>query len=288
MTVVDVWHQPFTSEMMSRCYIDDEEQRQVIEKWGLRDRLRGRTPDEFIADMNRYGIATVLIPSLQIRSFVHQRMQVSFTVKEIQAIVSSHPTRLYGLYGINPYTRMAGVRELEHAVRHFGFVGAHLHPYGFELPLHDRRYYPFYAKCVELDIPVVIQVGHSAEAMPSEVGRPILLDAVALDFPELLIVGAHTGWPWVEELIALAWKHANVFIATTAHLPRYWDASLVSFINTRGIGKVMYGSDYPVLDWAGSLEQIRELGLKQDAVAALLYGAARRVFRIGGLAEVRV
>lgn len=143
-----------------------------------------------------------------------------------------------------------------------------------------RRYYPFYAKCVELDVPVVMQIGHSAEAMPSETGRPILLDNIALDFPELRIVAAHTGWPWVEELIAMAWKHPNIFIATTAHAPRYWKPELVSFLNTRrGMGKVMYGSDFPVLAWPDSLSQIKQLNLRPEAESQLLEGAARTAFR---------
>jgi uncharacterized protein len=279
--VVDIWHQPFTPELMRRCYVDSEEQRRIIDRWGLSDRIIGRSPEQFVGDMDRHGIAKVLIPSLQIRSFIQQRMQWSFTPEEIHAIIRGHPDRLYGLFGINPYSRIDGVRDLEKAVSKLGFVGAHIHPYGFELGVDHRRYYPFYSKCVELDVPVVIQVGHSAEAMPSETGRPILLDTVALDFPDLRIVAAHTGWPWVEELIAVAWKHANVFIATTAHAPRHWRPELVSFLNTkRGIGKVMYGSDYPVLDWPGSLAQIRELDLRPDALSQLLEGAARTAFRI--------
>ncbi|MEW6266267.1 MAG: amidohydrolase family protein [Thermodesulfobacteriota bacterium] len=281
MKVVDVWHQPFSPELMKRAYLDDEEQRQVVEWWGLQDRIAGRTPQRFIADMDQQGIDKVLIPSLKIKSYVKQVMQWDFKPEEVHALIKDFPERLYGLYGINPYTRMDGVRELAKAVSEFKFIGAHIHPYGFGLPLNDRLYYPFYAKCVELDVPVMTQVGHSAELMPSEAGRPILLDTVALDFPELRLVAAHTGWPWVEELIAIAWKHPRVYIATTAHAPKYWAPELVSFMNTRrGLGKVMYGTDFPVLDWAGSLKQIEELKLKPEALDHLLSETARRVFKL--------
>lgn len=277
--VIDVWHQPFTADLMKKAYVDDPEQRAVVEWWGLGDRIAGRTPGEFVASMDAQGVGHVLVPSIKIRSYLKQQMQWDFTPDEVHAIVREHPTRLHGLYGINPFTRMDGVRELERAVKVLGFVGAHVHPYGFGLPLDHRIYYPFYAKCVELAVPVIMQVGHSAEAMPSEMGRPLLLDNLALDFPELRMVGAHTGWPWTEELIAIAWKHPNVYIATTAHGPRYWSKELVSFLNTRrGIGKVMYGSDYPVLDWKGSLAQIKELNLRPDAEEALLSKTAAKVF----------
>ena len=66
---------------------------------------------------------------------------------------------------------------------------------------------------------------HSAEFMPSACGKPLLLDDIAIWFPELRLVGGHTGWPWTEELIAMAWKHPNVYIAVSGHSPQYWDPS---------------------------------------------------------------
>ncbi|MBF7082516.1 amidohydrolase [Desulfallas sp. Bu1-1] len=276
--VIDYWHQPFTPELMKKAYVDDPEQAQVVKWWGLD--VKGRTPEEFIADMDKYGIDKVLIPSGKIKSYMRQVMQWNFTTEEIYNIIKDYPTRLYGLHGINPEERMDGVRELERAVKEFGFVGAHLHTYGFGIPVNDKRYFPFYAKCVELDVPVVMQIGHSAEAMPSEMGRPILLDDIALFFPELKIVAAHTGWPWCEELIAMSWKHPNIYIGTTAHGPKYWDKNLVSYLNTRrGIGKVMFGTDYPVLNWPTCLKQIDDLGLRPEAKEQLLYGTASKVFK---------
>jgi len=114
--------------------------------------------------------------------------------------------------------------------------------------------------------------------MPSALGRPILLDDVALELPELRIVAAHTGWPWVEELTALAWKHRNLYIGTSAHHPRYWDRNLVAFANTRGRGKVLFGTDWPVLDYADAIAAVKALGLKPEAEELLLSGAARKVF----------
>ena len=81
-----------------------------------------------------------------------------------------------------------------------------------------RGYYPFYAKCCELDIPIMMQVGHCLDyqrdrVLPS-VGRPILLDRVAIDFPELKLIGIHIGWPWTDEMIAVAYKHENVYIGS--------------------------------------------------------------------------
>lgn len=277
---IDIWHMPFTPALMKKAYIDVKEQHDVLEWWGLLDRVKGRTPKKFVADMDDAGIDKVIIPAAKFKSFKDQKMQWDFSTEEIYDSIKDYPDRLYGVYGVNVYTRMDGVRELERAVKEFNFIGAHIHTYGFELPYNHRRYYPFYTKCVELDVPVIMQVGHSAEFMPSAMGRPIDLDDIALDFPELKIVAAHTGWPWVEEMIAVSWKHPNVYIATTAHAPKYWDPSLVSYLNTRrGIGKVMYGSDFPVLEWKMCLKQIADRGLKEEAKQALLYDTAMKVFK---------
>lgn len=276
---IDIWCNPFTPEAMKK-FTADEEIAQVIKWWGMEDRWLGKPVDQFLDMMDDYEVDKVFIPSAQIRSYQRKVMMADYSMEEIYDIVSQKPDRLKGLYGINPFKRLAGVKELETAVTRFGFIGAHIHCYGFERAINHRDYWPYYAKCVELDIPVVMQVGHSAEAMPSALAQPILIDDIALYFPELRIVGAHTGWPWVEELIAMAWKHPNVFIGTSMHYPKYWPASLITFLNSRGMGKVLFGSDYPGLSYREALEQIGEMGLKEKAAEYLLRKAALQVFKL--------
>ncbi len=164
--------------------------------------------------------------------------------KSVADAVRRHPKRFSGVAGINPEERMAGVRKLEAAVKDLGFVAAHVYPHWFGKSPNDKCYYPFYAKCAELGIPIQIQVGHSAQTHLRTVGFPITLDEVAMDFPELSIVGIHTGWPWTEEMIAVAWNHPNVFIGTDAHAPKYWDQRLVQFLNTRGRDKVIFRNGF--------------------------------------------
>ena len=185
-----------------------------------------------------------------------------------------------GLFGFDPWEGMKGVKAFETAVRDYGFVGGHCHPFGFDLPVNAAKWYPFYTKAAELGVPVEFQLGHSAEFMPSEHGRPILIDRVAIDFPELNLIGAHHAWPWVEEMIAMAWKHPNVYVATSGHAPKYWDPKMVKFLNSRGIGKVLWGTDYPLITHAESLGQIDEYypDLKPHAKEALLHGTAEKVF----------
>jgi hypothetical protein len=261
---IDYWINPFTPEHMKRCWIDEPEfSRGRTEsrpgRWG------GYSVDAFIEVLDDAEVERAFIPSWKMYSFNRKELMWDFSVEEIADVVAAHPKRLAGLFGINPHRRLDAVRALERAVVDHGFVGAHLHTFGYGLPINHRDYYPFYAKCVELDIPVVMQIGHSLEMMPNEMGRPVHLEDVLLYFPELRVVAAHTGWPWVEELISLSLVYPNVYIGTTAHAPEYWDQALVQYMNTRGIGKVIWGTDWPVIEHQRARAGVSALNLKPEA-----------------------
>lgn len=280
MGAVDYWCNIFTPEGMKQTFFDPPEVAAVVEWWGLHDKLVPRTTPEFLEYMDNAGVDVVLVPAAKMNSYRTSQLIWDVREEQVAEIAEQAPGRIYGLVGIDPREGMEGVRRLEKWVKEGLFVGAHLHSYGFGLPVNHRRFYPFYAKCAELGVPVVMQVGHSAESMPSEMGRPILVDDIALDFPELKIVAAHTGWPWVEELLALAWKHRNVYVGTSAHHPRYWDPALVRFANSRGRGKVMWGTDYPVMDFADALAAIDRLELRDQARDLLKGDVAKEVFNL--------
>lgn len=198
--------------------------------------------------------------------------------------VQRHPDRFYGLAGVDPYEGMEGVRQLERAVRQDGFIGAHCYPHWFDLPPDHAKFYPFYAKCVELDVPFQTQVGQSMIYAPEHrtrsTGRPISLDAVACDFPELRLIGIHVGIPWTDEMIAMAWKHPNVFIGSDAHSPKYWPDAFVHFINSFGQDKVIFGTDFPILSFKRTVGEIAELNFKPQVLAKLMRGNAERIYKL--------
>lgn len=202
----------------------------------------------------------------------------------IQRAIDAHPDRFFGLAGVDPTEGMRGVRALEHAVRELGFVGAHSYPHWFEIAPDEARYYPFYAKCIELDIPIMLQVGQSmiyAKDRPTRsVGHPITFDKVACDLPELKLIGMHVGIPWTEEMIAMAWKHPNVHIICDAHSPKYWPQNFVRYIDSFGQDKVIYGSDFPVLQFKRTVHEINELGLRATPYRKLLRDNAIKLFKL--------
>jgi len=288
---IDVWCNPFDERGIREIFLKNEEVYFMMgERWGRKHQMRWYSVPKFIQLMDELEVRTVCVPSLKQAYYRRRAIAVDIEHEHIAELAREAPGRVVGLAGLDPTSGMDGVRAFERAVRDYGFVGAHIHPYGFGIPINGREWWPFYSKAAELGVPVVLQTGHSAEFMPSECGRPIHLDAVAIWFPELKLVGAHTGWPWVEELIAMAWKHPNVYIATSGHAPKYWDEKLIRFLNSRnrGIGKVMWGTDYPLILHRESLEQIAQLNLKPVALQALLYDTAAEVFRLPPLEEPAV
>lgn len=279
-TAIDILCNHFTADNIQRNFLENPGEVETFEAAGLMDNLRGHTVEEFVAYLDRVGVDKVLITAIQVWSRFEQRMGVATSVEEVADAAKAAPGRILGLYGINPMLRLDGVRALEQSVREHDFKGAHLHPHGYDMPPDHAYYYPFYAKCVELDIPVVISMGHTMDRLPIEAGRPIHLDPVALYFPELRIVCTHTGWPWVEEALALVSKHPNVYLGTSAYAPKYWKPEMIKFLNSWGSDKVMWGTDYPVIMHERSLAEIDQLGLRDSSKQKLLHENARRVFRL--------
>lgn len=199
----------------------------------------------------------------------------------VAALVSAHPDRFVGVAAVDLHRPMEAVRELRRCVRELGFRALRLLPWLWKLPPNDRRYYPLYAECVELGIPFCLQVGHAGPLYPSEPGRPIpYLDEVALDFPELTIVGGHIGYPWTVEMIALATKYPNVHIDTSAYKASRYPRELVEYMRGHGKKKVLFGSNFPMITPTECLAELDGLGLPDDARALFLGGNAKRVFRL--------
>jgi len=124
-----------------------------------------------------------------------------------------------------------------------------------------------YSACCELSVPFCTQIGHTGPLMPSEVGRPIYLDQVALDFPELTIVAGHIGYPWTDEAVAVATKHVNVHIDTSAYTVKRYPRALVEFMRGHGRTKVLFGTNYPMIIPAKALEGLDGLALDEDSKA---------------------
>ena len=274
MKAIDAWAQPAMGSMRQKL----PEVVRLLEKSGTAAVLdRSLDPAQTLELMDATGI-----DKLMLSAWCRPEGWL-WTNDEVARFTRAHPDRFVGVAAVHLGNPVAAVRELDRAVRELGFKALRVVPWLWKLPPNDRLYYPLYVKCVELDIPFCTQVGHTGPLMPSEPGRPVpYLDEVALTSPELRIVGGHIGYPWTEEMIGLAWKHDNVFIDTSAYLPRYYPPALLQFMKTYGREKVLFGSNFPQLPLDRCMAQVRELDLPADVEASFLHGNARRVFRLEG------
>jgi uncharacterized protein len=200
---------------------------------------------------------------------------------EVAGLVEAHPDRFVGIASVDLHRPLHAVRELRRCVRELGFRGLRVVPWLWNLPPDDRRYYPLYAECCELDVPFCLQVGHTGPLCPSEPGRPIpYLDHVALEFPELRIVGGHIGYPWTAEMISLATKYPNVYIDTSAYTATRYPTEIVEFLRSHGRRKVMFGSNHPAWPAPECLRGLDQLGLDEEARGLFLHDNAERVFKL--------
>ncbi|MEM8621388.1 MAG: amidohydrolase family protein [Actinomycetota bacterium] len=199
---------------------------------------------------------------------------------EVASFVAEAPDRLVGVGSVDISKPMDAVREIRRCVDELGFVAIRVLPWLWETPPTDRRFYPVYVACCELGVPFCTQIGHTGPLMPSEVGRPVYIDQVAIDFPELTIVGGHIGYPWTEEAIAVATKHEHVYIDTSAYTARRYPPELVRYMQRHGRHKVLFGTNYPMITWSKCLADLDALGLDDDTTADFLGGNAARVFSL--------
>lgn len=217
---VDAWMQHPTARMLG------DEMFEPLWRWtGQRPPAEELPLDVTLAAMDAAGIDFGLICAWH-----SPRAGALISNEEVAGWVESHPDRFAGLAAVDLAKPMEGVRELRRCVEELGFKGLRMLPWLWEVPPTDRRFYPLYAACVELGVPFCTQVGHTGPLRPSEVGRPIpYIDQIAIDFPELTIVGGHVGYPWTEEMIAVCRKHENVYVDTSAYTCERLPAELVAY-----------------------------------------------------------
>lgn len=267
--IIDSWGQHPTLRHSQDPMFDS------IRRWTNTERLLNELPvEETIRAMDAANVDLMLISA-----WVAPK-NVMISNEEVARFVSQATNRLVGVGSVDISKPMEAVAEVRRCIREYGFKAIRVLPWLWEAPPTDRRFYPVYVACIEEGVPFCTQIGHTGPLMPSEFGRPIYLDQVAIDFPDLKIVGGHIGYPWTNEAIAVATKHPNFYIDTSAYTVKRYPKELVQYMHTFGSSKVLFGSNYPMINPEHALAGLNDLGLAPETIAAFLGENAQRVYRL--------
>lgn len=206
----------------------------------------------------------------------------------VAACVAAHPDVFCGFASVDPLTGPAAAAELERAVRELGLRGLKMHPGAQGFSPDDRDLYPIWETASALGVPLLVHTGTTGlgAGMPGGGGirlggaNPMLLDALAADFPDLQIVMAHPAWPWQDEQIAVALHKPNTWIDLSGWSPRYFAPELVREIGGRLQDRVLFGTDYPFIAHEKWFAAFEALGLGDTVTDKVLVGNASRLLGI--------
>lgn len=206
----------------------------------------------------------------------------------VASICQRYPQTFIGFGSVDPWKGKSAVKEVERAVKELGLRGLKFQQAAQAFFPNDRQFYPIYEKAAELGIPVLFHVGTTGYGGGAKGGcgvrlkyiRPIYIDDVAADFPELTIICAHPAWPWQDEMLAIAMHKENVYLDLSGWSPKYFPPSLVQYTNTFLKDKVMFGSDHPYISPKRWLDDYDKAGFKPELKEKILKENAKRVLKL--------
>jgi predicted TIM-barrel fold metal-dependent hydrolase len=213
--------------------------------------------------------------------------------ERVAEAVQEHPDIFIGFASVDPWKETAAISELERSVRELGLCGLKLHPGLQDFQPNERRFGPLYAKCAQLGVPAVFHSGHTGAGAGAPGGagvklgncRPILLDDIAAEFPDLTIIMAHPAWPWHEEQLSVAMHKPNVYIDLSGWSPKYFPPIVVQYANTLLQDKMLFGSDYPVVSPERWLRDFDAAEFKDEVRPKILLENARRLLNLESTLE---
>lgn len=268
--IIDAWAQHPTKR-----FIDDPVF-ESLKRWAESSGME--IPDQIPVEMTAGGLKEMGIQAMIAAWYGPQGDLISN--EEVKAWVDEYPEQFYGMCSVDLRDPVKAVKTIRQAVQNDGFKAVRIVQWLWELPSTHALYYPILATCVELDVPICLQVGHTGPLRTSETGRPSHIERIALDFPDLKIVCGHIGYPWHVEMIAVATKFPNVYIDTSAYKVKRYPAELVQYMKTNGKKKVMFGTNFPMIMPDAALEGFEQLELDDETATLFLAGNAERVFKL--------
>lgn len=278
MKIVDFRARPNTPEYMS--YFDTPGKRERQEQ-KLGFAVPGtQTLEAFMSDVDAAGISTIVFTGRDNKSLTGWSIPNDF----IADIARRYPGRVIGMAGIDPMKpRSATLPEIERAVKKLGLRGVSLDVSRCQMGPNDHRLYPIYERCISLDVPVVFTMGPAAGGRAYlKWNSPLLVDEVAVDLPELKMVCAHAGWPFTQDMIAVAYRHENVYFDNSAYHFMPGADLLIEAANTIIGDKMLFATAFPFNPLKPIVEHFTQLPFKPDVLENVLYRNAARLLKLVG------
>lgn len=201
----------------------------------------------------------------------------SVSNQDVADIVKAYPGRFVGVGSVNPANRRHAIKQIDEALA-LGLKGINLEPGAYPEPMYtdDRRLYPIYAYCEDRNVPVTVMAGGSAGPDLSYT-VPVHLDRVAGDFPDLRIAVTHGGWPWVHEILHVAYRRTNLYVSPDQYLCNMPGADdYIRAANGFLSDRFLYGSSYPFIGVKRYAEWFRGLPIKPELLEGIMYRNAAR------------
>lgn len=211
------------------------------------------------------------------------------TNDEVADVVKKYPQQFVGFACVDPWKGARAVQEMERAITELGLIGAKFHPGIQAFYPSDKQFYPLYRKISELGVPALFHTGTNGlgAGTPGGMGvkldytRPIYLDHVAADFPELTIIGAHPAWPWHDEMLAIIGHKSNVFMDLSGWSPKYVPKAIMDEARGRLQDRILFGSDYPFITpqrWLGDFDTLE--GFSPAVRQKILHDNAAKLLKL--------
>jgi len=240
-----------------------------------------KSEDDVVAEFTAAGVEACLV-ALDLETTVKTP---PCTNDYVHGMWKRHPRRIIQCWGTLDPFKPDAIPEAKKAVEQLGFIGFHFHPIMQHFAVNDRRVYPLIEVINALKAAVMIDVGTTGmgAGLPGGMGarirhaHPSAIDDLAADFPNLKIIAAHPGWPWVDETTAVLLHKGNVFWEMSGWAPKYLPEQLKKDIRGRLQDKVMFGSDYPSMPYERIFREWDELGYSPEMMEKLFHGNAERV-----------
>ena len=237
-----------------------------------------QTPEDLLQAMAAQGVDHAIVHA------EHEVGDFADPLNEAVAkLVEQHPQHFTGVgtLSLEGFTIPRALKQVE-ACAEMGMIGLSIEPAFFGLTITDKRLYPVYAKALEKNLLVALHTGvNYTTDRPMSGENPMLLDELACDFPGLTLIASHAGWPWINEMVAVARKHPSVYMEFGGLAPKYVGAAgtgwevMYRFMNSVLKDQILYGTDWPTMDHERTLAEWRGLGLKPDVLQRLLAGNAK-------------